>query len=65
MELEAHKNPASLYTLARVCFLQGRKDEALKLQEEAVNVADESMKAMMEKTLTEYRAGKLPEVKEE
>jgi hypothetical protein len=65
VDLEAHRNPATLDTLARVCFLQGKKDEALRLQAEAVNVADESVKAMMEKTLTDYRAGKLPEVKEE
>jgi hypothetical protein len=65
VDLQAHRDPASLDTLARVCFLQGKKDEALKLQEEAVNVAEAGLKTQLEKTLDDYRSGKLPEVKEE
>lgn len=65
VDLQAHRDPASLDTLARICFLQGKKEEALKLQEEAVNLAGDGLKTPLEKTLTEYRAGKLPEVKEE
>ncbi len=65
VDLQAHRNPASLDTLARVCFLQAKKDEALRLQEEAVNLAEGGLKAALEKTLADYRADKLPEVKEE
>lgn len=65
VDLQAHGDPASLDTLARICFLQGKKDEALRLQEEAVNVGGDAMKAELEKTLADYRAGKLPEIKEE
>jgi S1-C subfamily serine protease len=65
VDLQAHRDPASLDTLARVCFLLDRKDEALKLQEEAVNVAEAGLKTQLEKTLDDYRSGKLPEVKEE
>jgi S1-C subfamily serine protease len=65
VDLQAHRDPASLDTLARVCFLQGKKDEALKLQEEAVNVAEAGLKTQLEKTLDDYRSGKLPEVEVE
>lgn len=65
VDLQAHRNAASLDTLARVCFLQNKKDEAIRLQEEAVNVSEEGLKSALEKTLADYRAGKLPEVKEE
>ena len=64
VEVEERRNAASLDTLARVCFLQGKKDEALKVQEEAVNLATGPIKGSLEKTLAEYREGKLPEVKE-
>jgi S1-C subfamily serine protease len=65
VDLQAHREPASLDTLARICFLQGKKDEALRLQAEAVDLAGEGMKGQLEKTLADYRSGKLPEVKDE
>ena len=36
-----------------------------RLQAEAVNVSDGGLKTALKKTLEDYRAGKLPEVKEE
>jgi thiol-disulfide isomerase/thioredoxin len=50
-----------LDTLARVRWLQGRKEEALKLQEKAVRVANEPvMKVALQKTLDALRQGILP-----
>lgn len=65
VDLQAHRDSASLDTLARISWLQGKKDEALKLQEDAVQASEGSQKATLEKSLADYRAGKLPEVKEE
>jgi hypothetical protein len=65
VDLQAHRNAAAMDTLARVCFLQGKRDEALRLQAEAVQLAEGPQKAAMEKTLADYREGKLPEVKED
>jgi thiol-disulfide isomerase/thioredoxin len=47
-------------TLARVQFLQGKKEEAVKTQEQAVAKADDKKKEEMEKTLSSYKEGKLP-----
>ena len=60
VEKTESKNGALLDTLARVQFLQGRKDEAVKTQELAVKVADDETKAGMEAALEAYKAGKLP-----
>ena len=50
-----------LDTLARVRWLQGRKEEALKLQEKAVRMANEPvMKVALQKTLDALRNGILP-----
>ena len=64
VELQKESDPASLDTLARVCFLLERREEAVRLQEEAVARADGTLRAALEKSLADYRAGKLPEVKE-
>jgi len=45
-------------TLARVVFRQGKKDEAIALQEKAVKLAHESPD--FQKTLESYRKGELP-----
>ena len=60
VSLHERRDPASLDTLARVCFLLGKKDEAVTLQEEAVAAAQGDLKARLEKTLTDYRADRLP-----
>lgn len=54
------KNAPILDTLARVTFLQGKKEQAIELQEKAVKLADEEIKDDLEKTLESYKQGKLP-----
>lgn len=50
-----------LDTLARVRWMQGRKEEAIKLQEKAVRVANEPrMKVALQKTLESLQQGILP-----
>ena len=53
---------ASLDTLARIRFMQGAKDEAIKLQEEAVKVAAEELKPELQATLDSLKKGVLPKV---
>jgi tetratricopeptide (TPR) repeat protein len=54
------KDPSILDTLARVKFLLEKRDEAIQLQEKAVSLAGEDLRAQLEKTLGSYREGKLP-----
>lgn len=54
--------PMTRDTLARILFLQGRKDDAIKTQEEAVAAASPDTKPEYEKTLQSYREGTLPPV---
>ncbi len=60
VELQLEKDAASLDTLARVRFLQDKKDEAIQFQEKAVSAAPEPLKPSLQKTLEDYRAGKVP-----
>jgi len=47
-------------TLARARFMQGKKDEAIALQEKAINMAeDDQQKANLQKSLDEYKNGEL------
>ena len=55
------KNPAVLDTLARVLFMQDKKDEAIAMQEKAVKLAEADAKEGMQSTLDSYKKGKLPE----
>ena len=64
VELQKESDPGSLDTLARVCFLLERREEAVRLQEEAVARAEGTLRAALEKSLADYRAGKLPVIKE-
>jgi len=59
---DAAKNsdPAIVDTLARVRFMQGKKQEAIKLQEKAVKLAEGDMKKSLEKSLESYKKGELP-----
>jgi hypothetical protein len=54
------KNPAFLDTQARVWFMQDKRDEAIKLQEKALDLADKEEKPMYQKTLDSYKKGELP-----
>lgn len=56
------KDASILDTLARVRFLQGKKEEAVRLQEKALEIAEPAMKKDLEETLASYKAGKLPDV---
>ena len=55
------KDPAILDTLARVLFMQDKKDEAIAMQEKAVKLAEGDAKEGMQSTLDSYKKGKLPE----
>jgi hypothetical protein len=50
-----------LDTLARVLFLRGKKAEAVALEEKAVKLAEEGLKAKLRKVLDCYRRGERPE----
>ncbi len=60
VEKSESKNAAALDTLARVQFLQGKKDEAVATQEKALSVAEGDMKESLDETLKSYKDGKLP-----
>jgi len=54
------KDPAILDTVARIKFMQGKKDDAIDLQSKAVDLAtDSQMKKQLEKTLESYKRGEL------
>jgi thiol-disulfide isomerase/thioredoxin len=53
------QDPNVLDTLARVLFMQGKKEDALSLQRKAVEMADASNKAQLQKTLDDYQKGEL------
>ena len=54
------KDAAILDTLARVLFMQGKKEEAIKQQDQAVTLAAVQIKESLQKTLESYKNGKLP-----
>jgi thiol-disulfide isomerase/thioredoxin len=54
------KDGAILDTMARVLFMQGKKEEAITLQEKAVKIADSSMQDQLQATLDSYKKGELP-----
>jgi len=56
------KDASILDTLARVRFIQGKKEEAIRLQAKAVEIAEPAMKKDLEETLASYKEGKLPQV---
>ena len=58
-EASKGKDPSILDTVARVKFMQGDKEEALKLQQKAVELADGDLKAQLERTLAGYKNGEL------
>ena len=54
------KDAAILDTVARVLFMKDKKEEAIRTQQRAVDLADGSAKKSLQKTLDSYKAGKLP-----
>jgi thiol-disulfide isomerase/thioredoxin len=58
-ELAKGENPAFLDTLARVKFMKGDKEEAVKLEEKALAMEKED-KTVFEITLGYYKKGELP-----
>jgi len=59
-EASKSSDPAVVDTLARVLFMQGKKQDAIKLQEKAVKLAEGDMKKSLEKSLESYKKGELP-----
>ncbi|MGD0350359.1 MAG: redoxin domain-containing protein [Verrucomicrobiota bacterium] len=56
------KEPRILDTLARAQFLNGKTNEAIATEQKAVDLADGRVKILLQKTLTGYQQGKLPEI---
>lgn len=56
------KDPGILDTQARILFMQGKKDEAIQMEEKAMKLADDDQKKILQKTLDSYKEGKLPKV---
>jgi thiol-disulfide isomerase/thioredoxin len=54
------EDAAILDTVARVRFLQGKKDEAIELETKAVANANSDLKEQLQRALDSYKAGKLP-----
>jgi hypothetical protein len=66
VKLTKEQHPDKLDTLARLRWLQGKKEEAIRLQIKAVDKADEPrMKALLQKTLDALLKGTLPPADDE
>jgi thiol-disulfide isomerase/thioredoxin len=50
-----------LDTLARVKFMRGKKEDAIALESQAVELAEGDLKPSIQKTLDSYKKGELPE----
>jgi hypothetical protein len=61
MEATSGDDPMVLESAARVQFIAGNKEEAVKLAEKAVSRAPERVKPTMERTLKALQDGKLPD----
>jgi thiol-disulfide isomerase/thioredoxin len=59
------KDPAILDTLARVKFMEGKKDDAIALQEKAVQAAQHDEHAQYQKTLDAYKKGEIAKADEQ
>lgn len=60
-QLTEGKDAAILDTLARLTFMQDKKDQAIELQEKAIKFAtDDGLKEQLQKTLESYKKGELP-----
>ncbi len=56
------KDLSILDTMARIAFMQNKKDKAIELQEKAVNLAEGDIKDRLQRTLESYKKGQLPVV---
>jgi len=56
------KDAAILDTLARVQFMNGKKDKAVETQKKAVELADADSREKFQEFLDSYKAGKLPKL---
>ncbi len=66
VKLTKEEHPDKLDTLARLRWLQGKKEEAIRLQIKAVDKADEPrMKGLLQKTLDALLKGTLPPADDE
>jgi thiol-disulfide isomerase/thioredoxin len=54
------KDPGILDTLARIQFMNGKKDDAIATEQKAVDVADADRQDILKATLKSYQDGKLP-----
>ncbi len=54
------KDAGILDTLARVKFMQGKKEDAIALQEKAVKLAESDQQESLQKSLDSYKKGELP-----
>src|SRR6266581_2853942 len=54
------KDAGILDTLARVKFMQGKKEDAIALQEKAVKLAESNQQESLQKSLDSYKKGELP-----
>lgn len=61
---EDAQKSAVLDTLARVLYRQGKKDEAIATQKDAIERASETQRPSLQKTLEAYEGGKLPDADE-
>jgi len=59
VEASNSKDPSIVDTLARVLFMQGKKDDAIALQEKAVAAAEGDLKDQLQQTLDSYKRGEL------
>lgn len=55
------QDEAALDTLGRILFMQGHKDEAIKLEEKAVGLTTGKLKEKLQEVLDSYRKGVLPD----
>ena len=49
-----------LDTLARSLFMQGKKERAIELENQALKLAESDQQEMLQKTLDSYKKGVLP-----
>jgi hypothetical protein len=60
LEMKESSDPAVFNTLARIAFLKGEKEEAVSLQQQAVDNAEEEQAEPLRQTLASYQNGSLP-----
>ena len=59
-ELTKGKEAGIIDTLARVRFMQGKKQDAIELQKKAVELAEDAQQKSLQKVLDSYQKGELP-----